>query len=477
MEMSERKDPKFIDRENELRLVKEPLHLLHTGHSVMRPVLYIYGVRMVGKTTLLNEMQRLAARDGVPVVVVDFGHGTRSAQGYSGNEGRGRLMREMMSQLETRTDAPPPYAIVKQDLPEQAALKVLKQISRLHEGAYQTPVALFFDTLESAASEDFNWLQKELIQPALNRNKVFVVFAGRLPNQELEFHLAWPLRTKIIYHHLAPFGQEDTVRQLKDLGHEAVPLHIHSSTGGIPGINNLIASEQDLSSSVYLLSIAVEDILRSHLREDTNIIKELLFIIFSFRWFDDLVLAKIAYQIWPDDYKGALREGTNLASKLQETMLIETDTDGYGYTVVGDLRGLFDRYQLERFPEQKFVAHKLGYSLFKERVNEGAFIAIADLIYHLAGIWSLRDRQVGVSIPDDIPIPTTDTEREAFIMDLLQVHLRSIKENTQKITLIEKLMQIIKEKDFQRFLSPNIGERILIECQRFLVETTTAKES
>src|SRR5688572_23627404 len=89
----------FVNRNYEIALAEKRFEELLSQKTTNKPVLFFYGVPLVGKTTLLKEMVRRAAKRGIPTAEINFsarmksnGHNGQQANGtYGGIKGRVEL--------------------------------------------------------------------------------------------------------------------------------------------------------------------------------------------------------------------------------------------------------------------------------------------------------------------------------------------------------------------------------------------------
>lgn len=445
--------PAFVNRIDEVRLAEQRFEELLSRKKTFKPVLFFYGVPLVGKTTLLKEMVRRAAKRGIPTAEINFsarmksnGHKWQQANGtYAGDTGKVELAFEVLRQLERTADAPA-FSLVDRamDQPEQAAAKVVLQISRLHRGAYNKPVALFFDTLEDTDRETFTWLQEQILKPALDEGELFVAMAARAHFRALGLTVIYPVIRHMEIHPLRPFGQAETRIQFQSLGQDmAEDEDFTYYTGGIPGINEKIILEKYYRETASLTEKVVNDVIFEHIAKRVEAVQDVLLVMAAFRWFGDRLLAHIAHHFWPEKYEESRRAGNLLARKLLSTMLVEERLDESGYVVASELRSVLDRYQWQEHPEQHLETHVLAFRWFEKEVRAGDWDSLVDQVYHLVAVWHDLDRQEKPMPPEEIPYPGKE-ERLETLKGLLRRGLQNLPAEYREKINFERISQEIE---------------------------------
>lgn len=465
----------FVNRKQEIALAEKRFEELLTQKTTGKPVLFFYGVPLVGKTTLLKEMLRRAAKRGIPTAEIDFAaqvrangnNGHKVSGVYGGEQGKVKLAMELLRQLERTADAPAFSRIdLEKDRPNQAATKIVQQISRLHRGAYNKPVALFFDTLEDVPPDVFSWLQEQILKPALEEGELFVVLGARAHYRALRLDVIWPVLRQMVIHQLNPFNQEDTRVQFRHLGQELSEDFI-DYTGGIPGVNEKVVAEKYYREKTSLPGKIVNEIIFEYVAKKVKEVEEVLLVIAAFRWFSDRLLGRVGHHFWPEKYAGNRRAGNRLARELLDSMLVEERSETYGYVVVPQLRRVLDRYQRLERPEQHLETHALAFGWFEEEVAAGDWISLVDQVYHLVAAWYDLDHREELSSPEEIPYPTAGGRVET-LQDLLRRGLEKLTdEDRDRVNLERMTRAFATSEEFRWFMDDAEIQALVAFCKRY----------
>jgi hypothetical protein len=412
--------PDIINRKHELRLIQERLDGLNSGAAVTHPVLFFHGVQMVGKSTLLRKAYRLARSYGMPAVLLDFDREqlkltTGMDNRYDGEARRVWLAHDLMAGLIKSADAPAARPIQPEwDTADEAVAKCLEYISWLQR-FLQKPVALLFDTLEELEYENLHWLQERLLSNLLDTRQVFVAFAGwayedhREPDK-LHPRFIWPVSRRMLVHRLEAFDLSASQDQISNLG--GLPDWLDTEqlldvTGGLPGLNEQAALSQ-AETELDLLTAMVGVIFDRVARQQAQDLQEELLVLAPFRQFDPRLLGHVIETLnecWPDKYPQMDRPSSRkLLNRLRATTLVEQHPDGYGYVVPHDIRRVLDTHSRRRNLQQHFEVHLLAIRWFRDEIEKGDPVFIADELYHLAALWrDVAESQGQLTMPDGLP--------------------------------------------------------------------------
>lgn len=457
--------PVFVHRESELKLVSDRLSFLRAGKVVSEPVLFFHGVPMVGKSALLQTIKQRALQNLIPTALIDF------SKGYNELSESGRLIREILKQWEFTSGMVALNTILTEDSSEDAAKKLVQFAIQLHRAARPTPLVLLLDTIETINPDTFSWLQKELLEPILDEEKVFIAIAARAEHIELPVELSWPVSRRTRFATLKVFTGEETKDHYKALLKNDSPTSWQKQlisnpnwlTLGVPGLNE-IAFQHPFESEQEGVRYMVEQVIFKRIaQDDVAETRDLILTMSAFRKFDYRILAQTANHFWSDRYPEASRRvGVQLARKMKATMLLQMRQDGYGYVISPNIRRLLDDYQRYRKKQQHFEVHCLSYNWFKEEVVRGDFVSVADQIYHLAGAWFdlKHDGDQSLKIPDTIPSDSED--RAKVFSEIINHGLEHISDKSRADTQVDKVLNAFQHerREFSWFLSQ--GEMALL---------------
>lgn len=461
----------FVHREDELKLVQDRFSLLSIGKAVSEPVLFFYGAPMIGKSALLRVIRHRANQNLIPTALIDF------SDGYAELLARGHLIQEIFRQWELPACIGASTLISLHNSPDDAAEKLIRYVRRLQLEARPTPLALLMDTIEIINPDTFSWLQKNLLEPILYEEKVFIGIATRAETIELPFELSWPISRRTRFVMLKPFTAEETRDHYKSLLKNASPTPWHKQlinspnwiTLGIPGLNEEAFQHPFETEQDGVCYMVEQVILKRVVRGDLDELKELALTMSSFRKFDNRILAKMANHLWPDKYPDASRRaGVQLARKIKAAMLLEMRRDGYGYVISPNFRRLLDDYQRHRKKQQHFEIHCLAYALFRDEVVRGDFVSVIDEIYHLAGAWFdvQHDKQDELIIPNDMP--KEEDNRIAIFSQIINRALEHLTDKQKANMQVDKVLDAFQQEkeEFSRFLREDDIAMLIEICRR-----------
>lgn len=485
--------PTVINRTSERAAFRERLDLMRRGDPVFECVLFVHGVSNVGKTTLLNEMRREAK--GLASAQIDFDReqhvdGRLVDDLYDGERGRVQVAKELLAQLSASSGFLPRGSIDAGLTDGQAAERLLGFINDLYRYTLQRPFVLMFDTIEDSDLTTFVWTQERILAQLLDRYRVLIAIAGRTPPNTVQRDLIYPLERRTEKLALRPFEAQDTLDQLAALGANQISLDLPDLahyTGGLPGLNEAAAqrwlagqrSTEQLSS--HLVNAVI---LKRYASQVTREVQAELFTLSVLRQFDSLLLRELMDALWESKYDSGIGPVRTLLRKLQQTRLVEPHPDGYGYTVPHDLRLVLDRYWQDTDPVSHLCVHRIAARWFKKQVAEGDYVAIADRIYHLGGIWRDLEEHADLEcpiVPDESelrlpksPVETLLQELEAALQQLDDA-LKQPEETRKQLgmngyrafDLVNKIQTVLKQPEFVTVLKPETIDALVERCVAF----------
>jgi len=469
--------PVIIGRLEETEEAIHRVEQMLSGLSVPDCVVFYHGVPSVGKTTLLHEIRRQCAGRGVPSALVDFDR-EQIADGcsvdgiYDGLSGRVKVAERLMKELARSADFLPDRPINSDLSPDEATERLLDFARGLYQFGHQRPFALFFDTIEDADPEAFLWVQERILEPFLNQFRVLIVMASRTEPNTIRRDLTYPIERRTTKYRLEPFDGGWTDEQLNTLGAQDVALRgadLTRYTGGLPGLNRDAARWLVQKRPVdQLLSHLVDEVIFKRLAHRVpGDLKAEVLAVSALRQFDSGLLRRLTRSLWPAKYAATGMGPTRqLLQRLQQTRLVEPHPDGYGYVVPHDLRVVLDAYWRETQPEQHFRVHQTAARWFTEQIKQSDYVAIADRLYHLGGLW--RDVEEHPDLADHLE---SDLQPEPAVYDRLVYELRmaldALRDHPRAYDLVNKIKNVLRGPEFTHILEPAIIEELITVCERF----------
>jgi hypothetical protein len=390
-----------INRDEEVGEATQRLDQMLNDIMVPEAVLFFFGVPTVGKTTILQSIDRRAASLGVPRALIDFDRHPRSHQQtsvdeYQGDAGRIRIIERMIAALSRTGQFTPTYAEDRYlDRVDQAITRLMVFARELYRANRNKPFLLMFDTIEECDPQTLLWLQQEILVPFLNEFYTLVVIAGRTEPNTTRRDLIYPIERRTLKIQVKPFDEEKTEQQILAIGARDMRLSgskLASYTSGLPGLNEaavrwMHTAKRNMPGPELRAYLVEEIIFEQRLADVVPYVKSRLLAVTPLRQFDSGLLGRVIVSIFPKDYESInIRVIRELLRRLQETRMVESHPDGYGYVIPRDIRMTLDDYWRNLQPNDHIQVHQIAARWFAEQVEQGDFVAIADRLYHLCGL-------------------------------------------------------------------------------------------
>ncbi|NTW01128.1 MAG: ATP-binding protein [Oscillochloris sp.] len=222
----------FVNRSAEIALLLQHVAELCHGSATQKCLVNISGVYGIGKTTLLNELARqvrgitglLTLRLDLPVVAL--------TDKTPPSEVRRSVMRQLLADSdEAHALLRAGFAGAEAEL-DLAADSTLERVATILLACKQ-PVLLLINAEAAVATAVFAWLERGLLMPLANADRLVAVITSRAPLRWREYDTrrrAMPLA-------LTPFSAEDTAAQIgvtPEVANAIAPLAI-----GLPLANDV----------------------------------------------------------------------------------------------------------------------------------------------------------------------------------------------------------------------------------------------
>lgn len=326
----------FVGREAELDVAWDRLNNLRKGVAVPYPVVLFYGPPKIGRTTLLIKFQDLAVSNLIPTAYINLGDAVEKT----------RILQQIMDQWELTAQKDPfeHLLIERKEGLEEMTRKTLAYAQWLGTGAYPRPTALLLDNPERASSENFEWLQENVLEPLLNSSKIFIALA-LIHDVPLEWSISRRTQKMLI----RPFSPVESEEHIGTLTDKPIPQnHQPLVELGIPGLNKIIAGSPHATQKEIVEQV-VENIFAGSPGCSPDI-QRLLLAMSNYPKFDLLRLAVEAVSLFTERYTEATRKlGATLVKGLTTTGLIENSPDGSGWRVVPPFDSLFKAIYTRNF--------------------------------------------------------------------------------------------------------------------------------
>lgn len=147
----------FVNRENELKLIEEAFDALTQQKQMLRtPILELYGIGGIGKTSLLRQIEKRCHTVPMPCVWVDIKNSERNV---------GKLAQQIVFQVQKYISTDD---IADESSPVAATRALLNQ----------QPTVMLFDALDMASQEQLHELEMWL-RDLIDDDRLFVVLASK----------------------------------------------------------------------------------------------------------------------------------------------------------------------------------------------------------------------------------------------------------------------------------------------------------
>jgi predicted AAA+ superfamily ATPase len=206
----------FVNREHELQLIEDSFRtLVGRKHLLRTPIIDIYGVRGIGKTSLLKQVEQRCHATQLPYIWVDVGRSTT------------HIAHEVIKQVQR-------YTQEKEIVAEESAVYATRALLQ------QGPVVMLFDSVDTTDAEQLARLES-LLRDLVDDEKLFVVLASK---NVLAFQQERSVARKLTTLPLKPLDRENCEFYLSNLENQIEPEVrdiIYAWTRGYPLAMNIMA--------------------------------------------------------------------------------------------------------------------------------------------------------------------------------------------------------------------------------------------
>ncbi|RAQ96550.1 ATP-binding protein [Thermogemmatispora tikiterensis] len=346
----------FVNREFELHLIDEALQTLQDRQRLLRtPVVELCGVRGIGKTALLRQVQQRCQATDVPFIWAEAGRG------------ESLLERQIVEQVQR-------YRVnlsrAEMDSSEMLGPGLQRAVEALRLLAQRGRAVLLVDAVDAGNERQVRWLET-LLRELLKEYTLFVVLASpRLVSFERERSVA----RKVTVLELGPLDRPSCDVYLQKVG---LPLDaevrelIFSWTRGYPLAMEVLTEAirggldpRQPADRLQLLQLLIERVVRQGVlhklpAEERSAYERLLRLLSVPRRFNLLMLQELIEQFAPEWARESPLAYFFLPRELNDrTEVVRWHLDRAGYAVEGPVRWLFLlALQIEQ-PEQFALLHR-----------------------------------------------------------------------------------------------------------------------
>jgi hypothetical protein len=483
--MNSAKPLSCIDRNTELEAARRELDTMLSGGISEHLIWFYHGVPMVGKTTLLAAIQQEAVQRGIATAQIDFDREQTTSgrivdDEYDGEKGKSRIVEQLaegLSRTSGRFFGLPSYDNSNLSHIVTVFIEHVKQIYRANQRC-----ALVFDTVEDCTEKNFKWLQEEILVPLIDTNRlptrVFFSSCSEPTNTFGGPQLIYPIRRRTKSIPIRSFSHTHTDQQIRAIiriGAIMPPAsEIIRFTGGLPGLNDAAIrwlAQHTLANENELLSYLVDHIIFERLvRRAVREVKSEMLTVSVLRQFNGELLFRVACHCWPEKYDVTDPKSIRpLLEKLRKTQLIESLDGSAANSVLYDLRTVLDGYWCRIKPKEHFEVHQIAAQWFAEQVAQGDFVAIANRLYHLAGMGYDLERSPALAQYLLPGLPQSPADPEGLIHELREALQALARQTNQRaFDRADKIKRIFDQPEFKLIVDDRTLRDLKQTCQAFV---------
>lgn len=378
----------LVDRENEVIAIQDVLYRLITpGRLVTKPILEFNGIGGIGKTALLNKVWQIAkSKNNLHSAFINFEKFLKDK-----SIDRNAIIRDIVIQLDIKNDlfaqiyAPTGDNSIEQDLTPKF-IEYFKLI--LQSPQQETPVALFFDSVDRVDKSVKNWLIS-LLEHTVDTGKILFAFASKT---SLGFSEKPGLDKKIYSFRLKEFNEEFTSRYINSLNHcdKAEDLQnwtqaVFQITQGHPFANEVVISEaqkknyqpQDIKNKQYELIqiinqwVVIEKIFQGYETKEIDRFRKILAPLSIPRMFNLVSIGKLFEEFTPEyALRSSWHYSNYIRELLTETSFIRYSREKSAYIVDPILRSVFSLTMKHEDLKKFFAMHEFLINLYTDWIKD-----------------------------------------------------------------------------------------------------------
>lgn len=358
---------KFINRDDELKLIKSALDALSDNKRLLRtPIIDFFGVDGIGKTRVLQEVRQRCLESGFSYIWVNA------------NQSSVKFLSEWLQQLRQ-------FHIDKDqnDIPDTAEALYIRSVHGMKSLLEKEPVVVLLDEIDSDSAEEVGWIETILYE-LINDANLFVVLASQ---QQISFDRYRSVARKLLSHRLKPFGQNACQSYLSDIAgtiDQPIREEIISWAHGFPltmKVMSQIVQERKLDPRLpedqkQLISSLMEQVVDHGIfarvaPDRLAWCKSYVNLLSMPRRFNLVILQRLIETFAPSLKLAGKLEYMGLPGQInQGTDVLYWDMGKSGFTIDETVRHLFFRQRAIEQPELFYNIHQFLADLNKQFANE-----------------------------------------------------------------------------------------------------------
>jgi AAA+ ATPase superfamily predicted ATPase len=400
---------RFVGREEQINLIEDRIGIIRYGGSVFQALINFYGVIGIGKTFLLQELEKRIRDESLPCAFIDFAEKVYDfspqskvmileeiADSFSSSA----ILAQTVSHFWQRQRAGEP---VEEQI--QAVLQtVLDYVSGLVRD-HNAPAVLLLDTLERANKELLDWLEDAVLSRLIRTDRVLVIVASRAPHRWKRFEV----RRRAYQQRLDPFDEETTKKQLPQeytaLASNVVDLTHGHPFGNVQVLESVRQIERDVGRPFRsadfeeyqkrLVQELVDELIEPVVMKDiSREIRRAYRVVALARQFDVNVLRRLLTRFVEEPFADkSAAYFLSVVGSMVKTTLVEWSSGRRGYVLDKTIRWMLAlNMKLTATGRYEEINQELVdlYNEWIERVPENRSGFIIERLYHEACVRSVQ---------------------------------------------------------------------------------------
>jgi hypothetical protein len=397
-------DNPFVDRQEELDLVKRKLDEGVKGNQIKSGVICFWGAFGMGKSWLLHRIEHdyhLSNRSNIecshpPITArLDLSRDAAKLLWKENRVDRILLVRELWSQFTRQSGEDIPE--FERKSPDEWAKSFVNWVSFIAlDGA--TPIILL-DTVDELIEADesmFNWLETSIVEPLALTDRVLQIFTSR---GEIRSWKCFQVRRRVDSHRLSAFNEKNASASIKAAPHIGNALYriSHGHPFSTARLANTLKTHQvDLGDTGTCGELFDTELLKDFLKSVINKILEVLpeelritaWMISVLRWVSLEPLRYICEKTLTDlKVKDDAYYLDELIGKLQAKYILYWNSEKNYYEMDSSLRKLM-AYGLQlNEPELFYQAHEAALDYHRDHLRDyPSYLSryVSELAFHMA---------------------------------------------------------------------------------------------
>lgn len=454
----------FVDREKELKLIRNKLDKGIIGKQMQSVITCFWGAFGMGKSWLLLEFEHLYEDGGLlppdgsnPTIAarLDLNREILPALWQNDRLNREQLIRELWKQLASQLSTTMPN--LERASADEWAEAFVNEVT-LWSTRSATPI-IMLDTVDDLVTQDertFFWIEQHLVEPLALTDRVLFVFTSR---GELRRWKRFQVRRRVELHRLSPFDAETAAEEVGAdprlgkvllryaFGHPLITDYLGTELKA-RGIDLQAAQEVEETIEPSLMHGILGDVRREILRTVPELSSILARYASVLRWVSVEPLRFLAEEMSLIESGHGDAFYLNLVAELQAHHLLYWSSERNTYEPDPVLRRLM-AYFLELDDSAQFAeAHLAAFDFHRDHLSQyPQYLAryVPELAYHRATLNRLE-----VLEPQR---PTLEAWWEQFLSGKEPIHPKRWAELAEALERDEELREVLSIEDYERLHS------------------------